>query len=140
MKRFEFSLQKVLDLREFEENTAKLELGRAISESDRIKSELADVAGKRLETAKSRKNFTDIIYLQSIENYINRLDLKKEELLEELAQAELIIEQKRALFAEAMKKRKVIDNLKEKKAADFRKNSIKAEDSIIDEMNSSMRH
>ena len=54
MKRFEFSLQKVLDLREFEENQAKNELGKAIAESDRIKAELEYIALKRVENNKAR--------------------------------------------------------------------------------------
>lgn len=136
MKKFVFSLQKVLSLREFEENTAKIELGKAISETERIKQELSEVAAQKVENSKRRSGQTDVFILQAIENYINRLDLRKEELLEELTEAELVVEQKRSVFAEAMKKRKVIDKLREKKERDFRLDSLKTEESLIDDMNS----
>ena len=35
MKKFKFSLEKVLSLREFEENQAQIELAKAISVADR---------------------------------------------------------------------------------------------------------
>ena len=37
MKKFVFSLQKVLELKEYEEDKAKLELGKAVAEVERIK-------------------------------------------------------------------------------------------------------
>lgn len=134
MKRFEFSLQKVLDLREFEENQAKNELGKAIAESDRIKAELEYIALKRVENNKARAETDDINEMMAIERFIVRLDLRKEELLEELAKAELVIEQKRQAFAEAMKNRKVVTKLKEKKEAEYKADAIKAEEAAIDDI------
>lgn len=134
MKRFEFSLQKVLDLREFEENQAKNELGKAIAESDRIKTELEYIALKRVENNKARALTEDMDEMMAIERFIVRLDLRKEELLEELAKAELVIEQKRQLFAEAMKNRKVVTKLKEKKEAEYKADALKAEESAIDDI------
>ncbi|MCR4715369.1 MAG: flagellar export protein FliJ [Treponemataceae bacterium] len=134
MKRFEFSLQKVLDLREFEEKQAKNELGKAIAESDRIKTELEYVALKRVENNKACALTEDMNEMMAIERFIVRLDLRKEELLEELAKAELVIEQKRQLFAEAMKNRKVVTKLKEKKEAEYKADSLKAEESAIDDI------
>jgi len=134
MKRFEFSLQKVLDLREFEENQAKNELGKAIAESDRIKTELEYIALKRVENNKARAQTEDMDEMMAIERFIVRLDLRKEELLEELAKAELVIEQKRQLFAEAMKNRKVVTKLKEKKESEYKADSLKAEESAIDDI------
>lgn len=134
MKRFEFSLQKVLDLREFEENQAKNELGKAIAESDRIKAELEYIALKRVENNKARAETDDMNEMMAIERFIVRLDLRKEELLEELAKAELVIEQKRKLFAEAMKNRKVVTKLKEKKEAEYKAEMLKAEEAAIDDI------
>ena len=44
MKRFSFSLEKLLDLRLFREKEAELELGRAISSRDAIQLRLDEVA------------------------------------------------------------------------------------------------
>ncbi len=134
MKRFNFSLQKVLDLREFEEDQAKNELGMAIADSERIKQELEYVALKRVENNKARAQTDDMDQIMAIERFIVRLDLRKEELLEELAEAELVIEQKRQAFAEAMKNRKVVTKLKEKKEADYKADVLKAEEAVIDDI------
>jgi len=134
MKRFGFSLQKVLNLREFEEDQAKNELGKAIAESERIKAELEYVALKRVESNTARGKTSDMNEMMAIERFIVRLDLRKEELLEELAKAELVIEQKRQLFVEAMKNRKVVTKLKEKKEAEYKADMLKVEESAVDDI------
>ena len=136
MKKFDFSLQKVLNLREFEEDQAKNELGKAIAEAERIQAELEYVALKRVENNKARAQTEDMNEMMAIERFIVRLDLRKEELLEVLAKAELVIEQKRQAFAEAMKNRKVVTKLKEKKQAEYKADVLKAEEAAIDDITS----
>ena len=134
MKKFSFKLEKVLELREFEEDQAKIELGKAIAETERIKEELRLIAEKRVQNTKSRFSSSDVMEQLAIENYITRLDSEKERLLEELAQAELVVEQKRAVFAEALKNRKVISKLKEKRTAEYKKEFYKTEENEIDDV------
>ncbi|MBQ4498230.1 MAG: flagellar export protein FliJ [Spirochaetaceae bacterium] len=135
MKAFKFSLQKILDLRLFAEEQAKLALAAAIAESDRIKNSLKEIAQSRVEANHERSVCTDITGHIAIENYINRLDIRKEELLEELASAELVVEEKRAAYNEAMKQRKVLSNLKDKKFAEYKKQYNKAAEIELDDMN-----
>lgn len=135
MKAFKFSLQKILDLRLFAEEQAKLALAAAIADADRIKLSLKEIAVKKVGAAKERSLCTDFTVHITIENYINRLEIKKEELLEELAAAELVIEEKRAEFNEAMKERKVLSNLKEKKYEEYKKEYNKAMEIDLDDMN-----
>ena len=71
--------------------------------------------------------------LMTVENYVNRLDLRKEELLEQLAAAELTIEEKRKSFTAAMQKRSVLDKLKEKQFAQWRKESMSAEENALED-------
>lgn len=134
MKKFSFKLEKVLELREFEEDQAKIELGKAIAETERIKEELRLIAEKRVQNTKSRFSSSDVMEQLAIENYITRLDSEKERLLEELAQAELVVEQKRSVFAEALKNRKVISKLKEKRTAEYKKDFYKTEENEIDDV------
>lgn len=134
MKKFSFKLEKVLELREFEEDQAKIDLGKAIAETERIKEELKLTALKRVQNTKDRFSSCDVIEQLAIENYITRLDAEKERLLEELAQAELVVEQKRSVFAEAMKNRKIISKLKEKRAAEYKKEFYKTEENEIDDV------
>ena len=134
MKKFVFSLQKVLDLREFEEEKAKLELGKAVAEMERIKKLLAENAQNRVNAGYSRRDVSDVLSLQQIENYILGLDLKKEKLLEELASAELIFEKKRDLFTEAMQAREVLTKLKDKQLSEYKKDALKQEENALDDI------
>lgn len=133
MKRFSFNLQKLLQLREFEEKNAKTALAAAVSEAERIKNELKSIAVERVRVNKTRNENVDTLFLITLEHYVNRLDVRKEELLENLAEAELLIEQRRAVFAAAMQKRSVLDKLKEKQYAVWRKENAKAEESALED-------
>lgn len=134
MKKFSFTLQKVLDLREFQENQAKTQLAAAISQADLLRSQLGSVAQKRSQTNLSRREIVDPNQMIAVEHYVLWLDNEKERLLNELAQAELVIEEKRKDFAEAMKNRKVLDNLKEKQFAQYKKDFYKAEENAADDI------
>lgn len=134
MKKFVFPLQKILDLREFEEEKAKLELGKAVAEMERIKKLLAENAQNRVNAGYSRQDVSDIISLQTIENYILGLDIKKEKLLEDLAVAELIFEKKRDLFTEAMQAREVLTKLKDKQLSEYKKEALKQEENALDDI------
>jgi len=82
MKRFSFNLQKLLQLREFEEKNAKPALAAAVSEAERIKNELKSIAVERVRVNKTRNENVDTLFLITLEHYVNRLDVRKEELLE----------------------------------------------------------
>lgn len=134
MKKFVFSMQKVLDLRMFAEEEAKIALAEAISVADKIKAGLALVAQNRVKAHKSRSAHFDVTEQLVIEHYIQRLDLKKEELLLELAEAELVIEEKRGAMMEAMKERKVLSNLRDKKLSEYKKLSLRESDEELDDI------
>jgi len=131
MKKFVFSLQKVLELREYEEDKAKLELGKAVAELERIKRLLQEVAQNRVKANLSRKDTTDVIVLMNIENYIIGLDAKKEKLLEELTMAQMFFEEKRDLNTKAMQDRKVLSKLKEKQLSEYKKEVLKEEENAL---------
>ena len=133
MKRFSFNLEKLLQLRGFEEKNAKTELAAAISAAERIKLDLRNTAAERVRVNKTRNDTVDIRSLMAVENYVNRLDLRKEELLEQLAAAELTIEEKRNIFTAAMQKRSVLDKLKEKQFAQWHKESMSAEENALED-------
>lgn len=134
MKRFSFSLQKLLDLRAFREKQAELELGRANSARDAIKLELDEVAQKRVSAAMERRGALPVQDLISIERYITRLDVRKEKLLEDLAAAELVVEKRRAEYLEASKDRQVISKLREKKEGVWRGKYLAEEAAILDDI------
>ena len=137
MKKFKFSLEKVLSLREFEEKQAQIELGKAQSVVNDLNEQLKFIASERLKSNESRSKSSDLTFLMSIENYINGLDYKKEKLIEELAQAQIILEEKRAIVVEAIKKRKSLEKLKEKQFEEYKKQYNLEEEKILDEISTS---
>ena len=134
MKKFVFSLQKVLELREYEEDKAKLELGKAVAEVERIKRLLEENARNRVAANQSRKDTNDVIILMNIENYIIGLDAKKEKLLEELTMAQMFFEEKRDLYTKAMQDREVLSKLKEKQLSEYKKEVLKEEENALDDI------
>ena len=137
MKRFSFSLQKLLNLREFREKEAELELGRAISAREAIQLDLEDIARKRVGSANERRGGLSVQDLLVIEYYIMRLDARKETLLEDLAAAELVVEKARETYMQATRDRQVITKLREKKEAVWRKENLDAEAAILDDITNS---
>ena len=134
MKKFVFPLQKVLELREYEEDKAKLELGKAVAEVERIKRLLEENARNRVSANQSRKDTNDVIILMNIENYIIGLDAKKEKLLEELTMAQMFFEEKRDLYTKAMQDREVLSKLKEKQLSEYKKEVLKEEENALDDI------
>lgn len=134
MKRFAFSLQKILDIREFAERHAQIELGRAVAEVNRINSDLEAVAQEKLRMIHQKQQEMTLNDFVVRENYMKRLELTKERLLEELAAAQLVVDEKRELFAEALKQRKILSNLRDKQYAQYKKDALVAEDNAVDDM------
>lgn len=137
MKKFKFSLEKVLSLREFEEKQAQIELGKAQSVVNDLNNQLKYIASEKIKTNEARANSSDLSFLMSIENYMNGLEYKKELLLEELAKAQLVLEEKRAIVVEAIKKRKTLEKLKEKQLEAYKKEYNLEEEKILDEISTS---
>ena len=134
MKKFVFSMQKVLDLREFERKQAEAELGRALSEETKIKQTLELVAQQRANSIHAADQMSDLHELYGVSQYFALLDQQKEQLLQQLAQAQLVTEQKREMMREAMKKCKVLEQLKESRHAAWKKESLKEEENTIDDI------
>ena len=137
MKKFKFSLEKVLSLREFEEKQAQIELGKAQTIVNDLNNQLKYIASEKLKTNEARSNSSDLSFLISIEKYMNGLEYKKELLLEELAKAQLVLEEKRAIVVEAIKKRKSLEKLKEKQFDEYKKQYNLEEEKILDEISTS---
>jgi len=132
MKRFSFRLEKVLQLRKFKEDECKIALGQAISILNKIENDIKITAVKRHNATEQR--FNDGQNMLSWDNYILRLEQEAERLEEQAAQAEIVVEQKRALYIEAQKDLKAIEKLKEKQKKEYRKDMMDLQMLEIDDM------
>lgn len=132
MRRFNFKLQKILELKQFKEEEAKNELGKAISILNSIENEIKQNATKRLQASQLR--FTDPTQVYAWEAYIARLQQETQRLMEQAAQAEMIVEEKREIYMEAYREMKSIEKLKEKREKEYHKDMLNTEMNILDDI------
>ena len=132
MRKFSFSLQKVLQLRKFREDECKIALGQAVSILNEIEKKIKETALKRHNASLQR--FADAGQMASWDNYIIRLEQEAEKLAVQAAQAELVVEEKRALYLEASRDLKVIEKLKEKREKEYRKERLNYEIAEADDL------
>ena len=110
----------MLKLRGHAESDAKAELGRAVSTLSRIENRLDDLAAAQKTAGEQRfSGGISARNLYSYENYLHRLETEKEQLLKEAAAAAGEVEKARELWTETRADLKVMENLKEKKHADY---------------------
>jgi len=145
VKRFKFNLEKVLELRQYKEQEAKNELGRAISILNTIENNIKQNALLHGRAVKERftginaadntgAGSTGTLSMLAWDNYILRLEQEAQRLMEEAAQAELVVEEKRALYLEASRELKVMEKLREKREQEYRKEFFAAETRERDDM------
>lgn len=134
MKKFSFSMQKILDLRIFEQRQAEIELGKANAEVARIQGELDSIAKRKVSTIKNFDTNTDFLIQAEIQSFFFMLEQKKEKFLEELATAQIAADEKREAVRKAMQKVKVLEKLKENKFLQWKKDSLKAEELAADDI------
>ena len=134
MKKFAFSMQKILDLRIFEQRQAEIELGKANAEVARIQGELDSIAKRKVSTIKNFDTNTDFLIQAEIHSFFFMLEQKKEKFLEELATAQIAADEKREVVRKAMQKVKVLEKLKENKFLQWKKDSLKAEELAADDI------
>ena len=137
MKAFSFSLEKVLNLRKYYEDEAKIELGRTVGILAELESNIRFVAEERVRAASAQFSpGNTAAEMQQYMFYLLRLDNTKERLLREAALAELKVEEARNVFLEASRERKILDKLKEKREKDYRKFALAEETKILDDVSS----
>ena len=137
MKPFTFSLEKVLKLREYREDEAKIELGRAIGLLAELENRLSALGKERARAAAAQFSpGNSAVQIQQYMFYLLRLDNTKEQLLKETALAQMKVEETRTLFIEASRERKVLDKLKEKRQKEYRKEFYAEETKTLDDISS----
>lgn len=134
MKAFSFSLQKILDLREFQKRQAQTELGKAVAEETRIQKNLERIARSRAESVKAADKLFDLTDLYNANMYLAFLDQKKEKSLADLALASAAADEKREVVREAMRKCKALENLRERRRAAWQRECSREEENAIDEI------
>jgi flagellar FliJ protein len=138
VKKFAFNLEKALRLRAWTEDEARVELGRAVGELEAVERNLRLTAEKRAaalaEHTASARGIRDFCLYQS---YLARLDVEKEKLLAQAAEAALKVDAAREIWSAAKSERTVLENLKERRFAEYRKAVFAEEEKELDGLGAS---
>ena len=138
-KQFEFDLQDILDFRNFEKEQAEAELAKALAVETEIQNNLNKIAAQFISLKKAADAFTDFEEIAAANKHKNFLEFQKEELLNQLAQAQLVSAEKRAVLAEIMKKTTALEKLKEKEETAYKEEADKEEADLIDDLANAKR-
>lgn len=134
MKRFRYSLQKILDLRSFQLKQAEIELGKINAQIAAEHRQLKLIASQRLSIQASMDASDDITSFANGHGYIVFLNQKKEACEERLALLQIEAEKKKELVREAMKKEKVLERLKEHRLENWKNETQKEEEMVTDDV------
>ena len=104
MKHCVFSMQKILDLRNFELDQAELDLGKVNAEIARVNRSLEQIAQERVNFSSYSDSSSEFNVWHQTQDYFIFLDQKKEGLLAELAELQLLAEKKRDVVRQVCKR------------------------------------
>ena len=134
MKKFKFELEDILKFRKFEQHQAEVELGKALAEEQEIQSKLDNLAQQRYaasEYVRGSKDFTDITAVLRFNEFIRT---QTEFLMNKMAEAKLITEQKRNVLKEIIKKTDALERLKEHQLEEYKNLVNLEEENIVDDI------
>ena len=134
MKKFVFDLQDILDIRKFEQQQAEIELGKALGVENEIQQKLNALAVRQASIQKTMKGSTDFNDIASANQFYSYVRNSSEELMNQMAQAKLITEQKRKILKECMKKTDALESLKESEEQEFNQELKRQEAKQIDDI------
>lgn len=134
MKRFRFSMQKILDLRTFEQKNAEIELGKALAAETAIQRKIESLSQGAAAAAVAANGSVDFEYIRSTSSYIVLLKSQIYEQTVRLAEAKVVSEQKRSVLVKAIEKKKVLEKLRDKKLETYKKAMFKAEETALDDV------
>ena len=136
MSAFDFKLQKVLNVRNIQEDIAQNEFVQARQKEREMKSELKSLKHTKKKTYdyirnNSRSSIEETVQARKfLHHHKKKIDKQTDRLL--LQQKK--VAQKQEKMIEKQKKRKVLDKLKEEKYKKFYKNHLKSEQKLLDEI------
>ena len=135
MKKFQFTLQKLLDIRAFREKEAETNLGRAVAAREAIVLRLAEIAQEEVKTRRSLwSSLKTPGELALHENYLTRLHTEREKQEKALLEAELVVEEMRKIYIKAHQERLIVSKLRERKEAEWKAEGLKQQDAILDDI------
>lgn len=134
MKKFVFELEQLLNLRKYEQDQAQIELGKAVQAEQQIQDSLDQLARQYVATKRMTAGQTDFGAISQTQQFYQFIKLQQEKLMEDMAKAKIVTEEKRAAFNEAMQKHEAIKKLKERQYEIFKDEQRKIEAKALDDI------
>ncbi|MCR5621122.1 MAG: flagellar export protein FliJ [Treponema sp.] len=134
MKRFQYSLQKILDLRSFQLKQAEIELGKVNSKIAAEKRQLQLIASQKLKVQGEMDSSHDISTFANGYGYMVFLDQKRDACEERIALLQIEADKKKELVRAAMQKEKVLEKLKEHRKESWKDEMEKEEELVTDDV------
>ncbi|ACB84978.1 flagellar export protein FliJ [Natranaerobius thermophilus] len=138
MKKFQFSLEKVLKVKERNEELKKKEFQRAQKYRDEQKQALDKLLDKRHELCEDiltkQKSPVKIENITHYYSYLSHLDDEIINKRHQLEDAEEQLEQARLNWIEAKREKKVLEKLEERQYEEYKQKVLKNEQKTLDEL------
>lgn len=135
MKRFQFRLQQILDIRDYREQEREIELGRATGKVQLIKNNIAANSDTLSTPAPDISGRRDVLSeLTARDVYRMRLRFEINDLQGRLETAEREREEAKQRYLEASKEKKILESLKERRQKQFYRDQLKEEVKEADDM------
>lgn len=135
MRRFHFSLDGLLRVREYHEHQRELDLGQATARYEQVLTQMQALEAERQDTTLQMRG-TDLSARLSQSHYLALIEQTLEEL--EKRRRELQAARNEALeeYTEAHKERKVIDNLRDRRSREHYRKEARHADRELNEIGS----
>lgn len=138
MKRFEFSLETLLKLREREEEQSQMKLAEAIAAFKKIEISLQELQNRYEKSLIEQAQIIGKnILVHELMNYVvyqEKLQIQIEQTKQKLLEAQLAQENERINYLNAAKRRKIVEKLKARKLQQYWQNLLKEEQDLMDEL------
>jgi flagellar FliJ protein len=133
-KKFNFSLETLLKLRGRAVEARKIELGKVVSLKEKRINDVAMIEKSNEENNNSFTGSGQALYAIAYQDYKKSLSNEKVKILDEIKKIEEVENIRRKNLNLAMQKEKVIEKLREKKLAEYKKELDKEENDFLDEI------
>ena len=140
MRRFQFRLERFLDLRRWKEREWEIRLAHATGKVVLLKSRIAEIGveiGASYERSFTDGAAVDIHGMAGRELYVQRLAAERGRKTAELEVRTREMEEVRARYLEAARDRKVLDKLKDRRAGEYYERQRDEEYKTVDDLNTS---
>jgi len=139
MRRFQFRLERFLELRRWKEREWEIALSKILGEclllENRILQIGEEIGASRLSIFTDGSRI-DIDAMGRRDMFIQRLTTERERTQKRLVERRVEMEKVRVKYLEASKERKVLDKLKERRSGEYYEHQLDEEFKTIDDMNS----